>query len=607
MTAIPTPTATSPPTPTPVPTQLPVTDLVERTRAIVVRIDQENGCATGLLLGRDRLVLTNYHVIQGARQLVATTDDGTKSELKVLTYDVDRDIALLQAQSTIPEPVPVKWADDLSLQVGEEIIVIGYPFPGSQSIDDCSESITTTGGLLSGRLEVTGQPMLQTDAALNPGVSGGPAITRDGHIVGIAVGGLDPAFAANVGFLIPASVIRTRLATWLPQLASGQLEPPATRQQIAFASDRDGDDDIYVMDTDGGNVRQLTDDPEWDGYPAWSPDGTRIAFASDRDGDDDIYVMDADGGNVRQLTDDPGWDGYPAWSPDGTRIAFASDRDGDGDIYVMDTDGGNVRQLTDDPGWDGYPAWSPDGTRIAFASDRDGDDDIYVMDADVGNVRQLTDDPEWDWGPDWSPDGTRIAFASDRDGDDDIYVMDADVGNVRQLTDDPGWDGYPAWSPVLQQLPVSGPAQETVAPTPSPAVPSELLAWLDVWKEFKAFEAETTQRHRDLVDRGQESDLRPSSFLDEWRELRDWYHGEDGPYGFVLRGTFPRFREVRHINDRILDYVEMALRKQDLYIEHLETSDSTLYDQSEELRIQNNAEWRHIKDAVSDLLDEFGL
>ncbi len=211
-------------------------------------------------MGRDRLVLTNYHVIQGARQLVATTDDGTKSELKVLTYDVDRDIALLQAQSTIPEPVPVKWADDLSLQVGEEIIVIGYPFPGSQSIDDCSESITTTGGLLSGRLEVTGQPMLQTDAALNPGVSGGPAITRDGHIVGIAVGGLDPAFAANVGFLIPASVIRTRLATWLPQLASGQLEPPATRQQIAFASDRDGDD-IYVMDTDGGNVRQLTDEP----------------------------------------------------------------------------------------------------------------------------------------------------------------------------------------------------------------------------------------------------------------------------------------------------------------------------------------------------------
>ena len=85
----------------------------------------------------------------GARQLVATTDDGTKSELKVLTYDVDRDIALLQAQSTIPEPAPVKWADDLSLQVGEEIIVIGYPFPGSQSIDDCSESITTTGGLLS--------------------------------------------------------------------------------------------------------------------------------------------------------------------------------------------------------------------------------------------------------------------------------------------------------------------------------------------------------------------------------------------------------------------------------------------------------------------------
>jgi TolB protein len=116
------------------------------------------------------------------------------------------------------------------------------------------------------------------------------------------------------------------------------------------------------MDMDGGNVRQLTDDPgsAWDYHPAWSPDGSRIAFASNRDGDDDIYVMDADGRNVRQLTDVPLWfERSPVWSPDGTRIAFVSDRDYDYDIYVMDADGGNVRQLTDDPGRDTSPVWSP--------------------------------------------------------------------------------------------------------------------------------------------------------------------------------------------------------------------------------------------------------
>ncbi len=92
-------------------------------------------------------------------------------------------------------------------------------------------------------------------------------------------------------------------------------EPPATIGRIAFSRYRDGNEDIYVMDADGGNVQQLTDDPAGDWSPAWSPDGTRIAFSRYRDGNEDIYVMDADGGNVRQLTDDPAGDWSPAWSP----------------------------------------------------------------------------------------------------------------------------------------------------------------------------------------------------------------------------------------------------------------------------------------------------
>ncbi len=430
-----------------------MTDLIEYAQAYVVRIDHENGCASGVLLGNSGLVLTNDHVIRGANSLAATTVDGTRSALEVLTYDKERDLALLQATWPLPALATIPLNTDTDLRLGESIFVLGYPFPGSQSPNDCSESITVTHRRLSGRINIRGQEWLQTDAALNPGVSGGLALTSTGVIAGMAVSGLTPDVAESVGFLIPVSAIVERLTEWLVKLETGHLEPPAPTGQIAFTNDRFGDSNVYVMDADGGNVRRLTDYPGANASPTWSPDGTRIAFTSDRDGNYDIYVMDADGGNVRRLTDDPGGDYEATWSPDGTRIAFASNRDVgvNYDIYVMDADGGNVRRLTNDPGRDMDPAWSPDGTRIAFASNRDGDRDIYVMDADGGNVRRLTD--EGGGSPTWSPDGTWIAFESYRDDTFDIYVMDADGGDIRQLRgtrghrDNPGGDYDPAWSP----------------------------------------------------------------------------------------------------------------------------------------------------------------
>jgi Tol biopolymer transport system component len=228
----------------------------------------------------------------------------------------------------------------------------------------------------------------------------------------------------------------------------GRVTPglPPGQEQIAFASDRGGNFDIYVMDADGNGQTPLTTDPARDLSPSWSPDGSRIAFHSDRAGNWDIYVMNADGSGQTRLTTDPGRDALPDWSPDGSRIAFHSDRAGNWDIYVMNADGSGQTRLTTDPGRDIQPDWSPADGKIVFISNRDGNDEIYVMNVDGSGQIRLTTDPATDLGPSWSPDGSRITFASERDGWD-VYVMNADGGGQIRLTTDPATDYYPGWSP----------------------------------------------------------------------------------------------------------------------------------------------------------------
>ena len=116
--------------------------------------------------------------------------------------------------------------------------------------------------------------------------------------------------------------------------------------QIAFTSERIHTVDIYVMEADGSNPRQLTDDRWADDFLSWSPDGTRIAFASQNNRNWDIYVIDVDGGDPRNLTNSPHGEWEPSWSPDGERIAFASDRELKTDIYVMEADGSDPQNLT---------------------------------------------------------------------------------------------------------------------------------------------------------------------------------------------------------------------------------------------------------------------
>lgn len=223
--------------------------------------------------------------------------------------------------------------------------------------------------------------------------------------------------------------------------------------QIVFDTDRDGNEEIYVMNPDGSGLQRLTTNAARDAEPYVSPDGTKIAFVSDRDGDNEIWVMGADGSNPVQLTFEVGSDREPAWSPDGTMIAFTSDRDGDDEIFVMNADGTNQTQLTFEAGRDGLPDWSPDGSKIVYTSFADGDGEIVVMNASDGSGKtQLTDNAVRDFAPAWSPDGSQIAFTSERDVNREVYVMTSSGGNPTNLSNNAAADLAPQWSPDGSQI-----------------------------------------------------------------------------------------------------------------------------------------------------------
>jgi Tol biopolymer transport system component len=221
--------------------------------------------------------------------------------------------------------------------------------------------------------------------------------------------------------------------------------------RIAFASERNGNPDIYTVEVDGTQERRLTTDLGADEAPEWSPDLSRIAFHR-RDRGTDILVVDADGTNERRVVASGATDRNPTWAPDGRRLAFESDRSGSLEIYVVDLESGAVTQLMESVGANFDPAWSPDGSRIAFASTRDGNEEVYVMNADGSAQRRLTVNPGPDFNPAWSADNSTLAFHSRRGSVQHIYTVDASGGAAVQLTNGPTNDHNPAWSPQSEAI-----------------------------------------------------------------------------------------------------------------------------------------------------------
>ena len=234
--------------------------------------------------------------------------------------------------------------------------------------------------------------------------------------------------------------------------ASSPAETPSS--QLVFASNRDGDFDIYVMNDVGADVVQLTNHPGQDSDPAWSPDGQRIAFVSNRDGDFEIFVMNADGTGVAQVTqtDATGQDRLPKWSPDGRFLVFHRPFEPTTGRHValfqVELATGTITPLTPAGSFGssgGVPDWSPDA-RIIFQRHTDLSDWELVVRDTNGTLRQLTFNNWDDHDPDWFPGGTRAAFTSSANDAGDIRTIVLATGTQTTLTSGPAFDGGAAVS-----------------------------------------------------------------------------------------------------------------------------------------------------------------
>ena len=136
--------------------------------------------------------------------------------------------------------------------------------------------------------------------------------------------------------------------------------------RIAFVSDKDSNWDIWIMNPDGSELKNITKNPSLDSHPSWSPDGKNIVFYSDRDGNKNIYTISTDGTNIKQLTSGSRSNHSPSWSPNGEKIAFVSNRSGENCIWIMNADGSNQYNLTKHLKSSRWPTWSNKKEGILF-------------------------------------------------------------------------------------------------------------------------------------------------------------------------------------------------------------------------------------------------
>jgi TolB protein len=240
------------------------------------------------------------------------------------------------------------------------------------------------------------------------------------------------------------SRIAHTLANDLVRVVNGK--PGIFRSLIGFASNRTGNFEIWLMDWDGANQRQITRHKALSILPSWSADNQRMVYTSFFGGTSDMYIISRLGGARTRIATGLNLNTSATFSPISNDIAFVGSVAGNPDIYVVKDDGSNLRRLTHDSSIESTPEWSPNGTQISFTSGRSGSPQIYTMDAEGSNVQRISFEGEWNDDATWSPDGSQLAYTSRVNGRFQIRIADLATHQSRILAGE-GSNEQPAWSP----------------------------------------------------------------------------------------------------------------------------------------------------------------
>ncbi len=272
----------------------------------------------------------------------------------------------------------------------------------------------------------------------------------------------------------------------------------ADGKQLIFQAKKEGMacDQIFIMDMDGGNVRQVSGGEGVTTCSYFFPAGDRVLYSSTHlESPDcpappdhsqgyvwklyegfDIFTADPDGGNITRLTKTPGYDAEATISADGSKIIFTSVRDGDLDLYTMNADGSEVTRITTELGYDGGAFFNREGSRIVWRASRPETEEevadyrnllanneirpmaleVFTSDADGTNVLQITSAGAASFGPYFFPDGKRIIFSSnladERGRNFDLFLINDDGTGLTQITFNDTFDGFPMFAPDGRHL-----------------------------------------------------------------------------------------------------------------------------------------------------------
>lgn len=222
--------------------------------------------------------------------------------------------------------------------------------------------------------------------------------------------------------------------------------------QIVFLSSDNGNKEVFSVDFDGFNSKQMTHDRTLNLTPSWSSDGRWIVYTSYGANNPDLVMIDAVGKKPkRALLRMSGLNAAPSWSPVDNRLTLVLSKDENSEIYILENNR-KLKRLTRHFNIDTSPAWSPDGKQIVFTSDRSGTGapQIYIMDAsqgDKGGVKRISFGSSYNDNPAWSPNGDKIAYTARVGKRFQIKIYDFKTQSSTVFTKTRGNNEQPTWSP----------------------------------------------------------------------------------------------------------------------------------------------------------------